>query len=138
MASGTRHLNPIIIQTLTAGEALAAHRVVIWHSTTAGTVSYPAGAADLQVVGVTMTAAASGADVDVCRLGTCLLTVNGTTDIAAGDAVEVEGTDGMGVKRALSDGTTLREIIGTADEAGTEDGDEIVVFVGRMPFAFTS
>jgi len=138
MASGARLINPIAVSTLIAGEELAAHRVVIWHATEAKTVSYPAGAADLQIAGVTMAAADSGACVDVCRLGDCLLTVNGTTDIAAGDLIEIEGTDGMGVKRATTDGTTYRELIGKANEAGTEDGHEISVFVSMAAWGWTS
>lgn len=132
MASGSRRINPLLIQTFTAGEALDAHRIVIWHATDANKVSYPAGAADTQIVGVTMHDAASGADVDVCVLGTCLVTVDGNAaNIAAGDWLEVHSTTGYAGKRALSDGTTYRELLGQAYEASTADNDEIVVFISK-------
>lgn len=130
MASGARRINPILTQTFTAGAALAAHRIVIWHATDADTVIYPAAAPDTQVVGITLEAAASGADVEVVILGTCLLTVDGNAaNIAAGDAIEVHSTSGYGGKRALSDGTTYREIVAKALEASTADGDEIAVLL---------
>jgi hypothetical protein len=130
MASGARRIHPLLIRTFTAGEALDAHRIVIWHATDAGKVSYPGSAPDTQMVGVTMHDAASGADVDVCCFGPCLLTVDGNAAaIAAGDWIEVHSTTGYGGKRALSDGTTYRELLGQAEEASTADNDEIVVFV---------
>jgi acyl CoA:acetate/3-ketoacid CoA transferase beta subunit len=139
MASGARRINPILLQTYTAGTALAAHRIVIWHATDADVVIYPAAAPDTQMVGVTMEAAASGADVEVCVLGPCLVTVDGNAaNIAAGDAIEVHSTSGYGGKRALSDGTTYREILGMAMEASTADNDEIVVFVGKTPWVPTA
>lgn len=133
MASGSRTINPIQIQSYLAGAAIAAHRIVIWHASTADTVIPPASAPDTQMVGVSMAAAASGAVVDVCVLGPCLLTVDGNAaNIAAGDLIEVHSTSGYGGKRAASDGTTYREILGIALEASTADDDEIAVFVGRF------
>lgn len=139
MASGSRVRNPLFIKTFTAGEALAAHLAVIWHATAADTVSLPAGAADTQVCGVTLAAAAAGEDVEVCMFGPCILRVDGNAAaIIAGDAIEVHDAVGYGAKRTLTDGTTLRELIGQAMEASSADGDEISVFVGKTPWAFTA
>lgn len=130
MASGSRRINPLLIQTFTAGEALAAHRIVIWHASTADTVIYPAAAPDTQMVGVTMHGAASGEDVGVCVLGPCLVTVDGNAAaITAGDWIEVHNTAGYGGKRALSDGANYRELLGRALEGSSADNDEIAVFV---------
>lgn len=132
MASGARRIHPLLIRTYTAGEALEAHRIVIYHATDANKVIYPTTAPDTQMVGVTMADAASGADVDVCCLGPCLLTVDGNAAaIAAGDWIEVHSTTGYGGKRALADGATYRELLGQAEEASTADNDEIVVFVAK-------
>lgn len=130
MASGSRIIEPMLVKTFLAGAALSAHRIVIWHASTAETVIAPAAAPDTQMVGVTLAAAASGADVEVCMFGPCLLTVDGNAaNIAAGDLIEVHSTGGYGGKRATTDGTTYREILGFALEASTADNDEIAVFV---------
>lgn len=119
---------PSFQKTFVAAEALAAHRLVI-QSSTDGQVEYPAGADDTQVLGVTMHAAAAGADVDVIIFGPALLTVDGNASaISVGDWLVSHSADGYGAKRALSDGTTFREFIGRALEASTADGDEISIF----------
>lgn len=138
MASGSQVRDPVLVKTFTAGTALAAHRIVIWHATDANKVIYPAAAPDTQMVGVTLTAAVEGGDVDVCMLGPCRLTVDGNAaNIAAGDWIEVHSTTGLGGRRAAADGTTYRELLGYALEASTADNDEISVFVNICP-AFTS
>lgn len=133
MASGSRRQQPLLINTYTAGEALEAYRIVIWHASTANTVIYPTTAPDTQMVGITLADAASGADVEVCEFGPCLLTVDGNAaNIVAGDWIEVHSTGGYGGKRALADGANYRELIGYAMEASTADNDEIAVFVCKQ------
>jgi len=139
MASGSRAPKPVLIETYTATAATVAHVIVIWHATAADNVIVPAAAPDLQIVGVTMHAAVAGGDIDVCVLGPCILKVDGNASaIAAGDAIEVHSTAGLGGKLALSDGTTLKEIVGVAYEAASADNAEISVFVGKNPFLFTA
>ncbi len=126
---------PSFQKTFVAAEALAAHRLVI-QSSTDGQVEYPAGAADTQVLGVTMHAAAAGQDVDVVMFGPALVTVDGAASgISAGDWLETHDGTGIAGKRALADGTTFRELIGWALEASTADGDEIAVFITKVPAA---
>lgn len=121
--------------TFNAEEALDAHVLVIQGATDGG-VQLPGAAPDTQVIGVTIAAAASGEDVDVCMFGPCLLRVDGNAaNIAVGDWLEVHATTGYGGKRALSDGTTFRELVGWALEASTADADEIAIFFTKVPTA---
>ena len=89
MASGSRVNEPILKKTFLAGEALLAFRIVIWHSSTAETVIYPDSNPDTQKVGVTLSAAASGANVEVVMFGPTIVTVNGNSNNSAAGAMIV-------------------------------------------------
>jgi hypothetical protein len=128
MSVMARSNSPIHIESFLAGEALLENRMVIIGSTDE-TVIYPTGDADTQLIGITLTAAASGAYVDVCMLGPCILKVDGNTaNIVVGDPIMSLSTAGLGRKAtATADVTT--EIIGRALQASTAANDEISVFV---------
>ena len=129
MAQPTDH-KPTLIVTRTAAEALEAHRLVIIDptDTTWMSVRYPEADYDTQLVGVTLHAAASGADVDVAVEGIVKLKVDGNAaNIAWGDPIAAHDSAGYGRKRnAVTD-----EVIGDAWGAATADGDIISVHLAK-------
>lgn len=132
-----RSVSPIHIETFVAGEALEAGRMVIT-GTTNDAVIYPTGDADTQLMGVTLTAAASGEYVDICMLGPCSLKVLANSpNIVVGDPIMAKSTAGKGAK-ATTTADVTSEIIGWAMEASTADDDEIAVFVNKQWYATES
>lgn len=114
------------IETFIANEALEANRIVIINASTDTKVEYPAANADGGLLGITITAADSGAQVDVCTAGVALLKVDATTDIAVGDWIINSDAVGQGEKIGSTAGTRY-PVIGQARKAATADGEIIPV-----------
>lgn len=122
----SHYAKPLHVMPATAGEALAAYRLVIV-GTSDDAVIYPTAIRDTQIVGITLAAAAINEPVDVVTHGYALLKVDGNTaNIAFGDAIMVHNSTGYGQKVASS-GAGLVECIGFAMEASTADDDIISV-----------
>jgi len=126
-----RIVNHILIKSFVAAEALIENRMVIWDPTDAESVRYPEGDGDTQIVGVTITAAASGEYVDVCMFGCALLKVDGNAaNLLPGDPIKALSTLGLGVKA-----TAAANVVGYTNEASTAANDEISVFVNPGYYA---
>lgn len=121
--------DPVLIKSFVAAEALLEKRMVIIDPTDDDSVRYPEADADTQLIGITLTAAASGAYVDVCMLGPCILSVDGNTaNISIGDPIMALSTVGQG-RKATTTADVTTNIIGWALEASTVADEEISVFV---------
>lgn len=108
--------------TKIANVAIATNRLVALH-TDAAQVVYPSGAGGL-VYGVSMHAADAGAPVMIAKLGEFPVAVDGNTaNIAIGDELIAEGTDGFARKTT----GTPSMVVGMAMAASTADGDVILV-----------
>lgn len=108
--------------TKIANVAITANRLVALH-TDASQVVYPSGAGGL-VYGVAMHSADAGAPVMIAKCGEFPVMVDGNTaNIAIGDELIAEGTDGFARKTTGSPSM----VVGMACAASTADGDVIVV-----------
>lgn len=115
-----RIINPLAIAGYTAKVAMGANLIVIQDSANSKGVDLPGGANAAKVVGITMAAAAAGAQVDVCIAGFFDVVVDSTTDIAFQDGIVTKDTTGVGIKAAAVANTTYN-IVGYAWEVSTDD-----------------
>lgn len=114
------------VETFIANEDLAENRIVIISTSDDTKVEYPAANADGKLLGITITAASSGQQVDVCTAGVALLKVDATTDIAVNDWIINSDAVGQGEKIG-STAATRYPVIGLARKAATSDGEIIPV-----------
>lgn len=108
--------------TKIANVAIETNRLVALH-TDAAQVVYPAGAGGI-IYGVSMHSAAAGEPIMIAKSGEFPVKVDGNTaNIAIGDELIAEGTDGFARKTTGSPSMVL----GMAMAASTADGDVILV-----------
>lgn len=108
--------------------------VAVIAGTAANQVKLPT-AANQMPIGITKYAITEGEYGDVVVFGFVDVYVNATTDIAWGDPLTVDGTDGNLAKSALTNGL---HVCAKAFEAATEDGHLINCFFhgsGYLPTA---
>jgi hypothetical protein len=129
MAGTPRFNGPsVITKGFVAAEALAAYRLVIV-STDTDQCEYPASQYD-PCIGVTLHAAASGAMVDVCIFGLCLVQVDGAAATITALTTMLLAHNDAGYAQAAAGGAAgLRRTIGMALATSSTDGDIIPMLV---------
>ncbi len=119
------YAKPTVTETFKAFEDMAAYRVVKRHSATEVELS---DTDDEEVIGITLTEATAGQDVDVALLGLCPVKCGGA--ISAGNKLASNGgtgTDGS-VKAAAPAQGNNSHVLGIALDDGVLN-DEIVALV---------